>query len=86
MSDFLDTEDQDDNNDFDVIIVGSGLTGLTAAYFLLKKEIGLNVLILEATGEYLFYYLIFILVDYQLSKFKKNIYLNRKHWWENISY
>ncbi|XP_051162805.1 amine oxidase [flavin-containing]-like isoform X2 [Leptopilina boulardi] len=49
MSDFLDTEEQDDNNDFDVIIVGSGLTGLTTAYFLLKKEIGLNVLILEAT-------------------------------------
>ncbi|XP_043461627.1 uncharacterized protein LOC122498110 [Leptopilina heterotoma] len=49
ISDFRDENGQDDNVDFDVIIVGAGLTGLTAAYNLLKKEVGLDVLILEAT-------------------------------------
>ncbi|XP_043288512.1 amine oxidase [flavin-containing] B [Venturia canescens] len=34
-------------NNFDVVIVGSGLTGLTAAYYILKRNVGLNVLILE---------------------------------------
>lgn len=52
-SDFIDVEGENDNNDFDVIIVGAGLTGLTAAYILLKKERGLNVLILEANGEFI---------------------------------
>ncbi|XP_033209130.1 amine oxidase [flavin-containing] B-like isoform X2 [Belonocnema kinseyi] len=47
-SDFRDEEIQDDSNDFDIIIIGAGITGLTAAHVLLKKKVGLNVLVLEA--------------------------------------
>lgn len=39
-----------EGNDYDVVIVGSGLTGLTAAYSILKRRIGLSVLILESNG------------------------------------
>ncbi|KAK0157696.1 hypothetical protein PV328_011402 [Microctonus aethiopoides] len=36
-----------DQDDFDVIIIGGGLTGLTSAYNILKKHAGLSVLIIE---------------------------------------
>ncbi|KAK0161292.1 hypothetical protein PV327_009778 [Microctonus hyperodae] len=36
-----------DQDDFDVIIIGAGLTGLTSAYNILKKHAGLSVLIIE---------------------------------------
>ncbi|CAK9833767.1 Amine oxidase [flavin-containing] A [Anthophora retusa] len=51
-ADFADEEFvEEDENDCDIIIVGAGLTGLTCAYNILKKEIGLEVLILEANNE-----------------------------------
>lgn len=37
-------------NHFDVIIIGAGLSGMTAAYTLLEKEPALNILVLEAQG------------------------------------
>lgn len=50
-SDFIDEEIQDDGNDFDIIIIGAGITGLTAAHVLLKKKVGLDVLVLEANSQ-----------------------------------
>jgi glycine/D-amino acid oxidase-like deaminating enzyme len=35
----------------DVCIVGGGVSGLTAAYDLLKRHAGLTVILLEAKGE-----------------------------------
>lgn len=37
--------------DADVIVIGAGLSGLTAAYTLLEKEPNLSVMILEANGK-----------------------------------
>lgn len=37
-------------NNFDVIIIGAGLSGMTAAYTIFEKEPGLNILVLEAQG------------------------------------
>ncbi|XP_076243927.1 amine oxidase [flavin-containing] B-like [Calliopsis andreniformis] len=51
-SDFIDSESvMRDENDFDIIIVGAGLTGLTCAYNILKRKPGLDVLIIEANDE-----------------------------------
>lgn len=36
----------------DVIVIGGGLAGLTAAYYILQKEPTLIVLVLEASGKY----------------------------------
>jgi cation diffusion facilitator CzcD-associated flavoprotein CzcO len=38
--------------DADVIVVGAGISGMTTAFTLLKMEPSLNVMILEATGQY----------------------------------
>ncbi|KOX78697.1 P protein [Melipona quadrifasciata] len=40
-----------DENDYDIIIIGAGLSGLTCAYHILRKQIGLDVLVIEANGE-----------------------------------
>ncbi|CAL7951357.1 unnamed protein product [Xylocopa violacea] len=48
-ADFLDEDFiREDVNDYDIIIIGAGLAGLTCAYNILRKEIGLDVLIIEA--------------------------------------
>lgn len=38
---------------WDVIIVGAGLSGLSAAHFLLKRNTSLKILVLEAKGRHL---------------------------------
>ena len=40
-----------DHDKFDVIIVGSGVAGLTAAYDLLQNKPDCKLVILEARGE-----------------------------------
>ena len=37
----------------DIVVVGGGLSGLAAAYYLSKKDRGLRVLLLEAKGQIL---------------------------------
>lgn len=41
---------REDENDYDIIIIGAGLAGLTCAYNILKRNIGLDVLIIEANS------------------------------------
>ncbi|KAH0559196.1 hypothetical protein KQX54_001613 [Cotesia glomerata] len=38
----------DGENNYDIIIIGGGLTGLTAGYYLLNKNVNLSVLIIES--------------------------------------
>lgn len=40
-----------DENHADIIIVGAGLSGLSAAFYLLKKEPTLNIMIFEGNGK-----------------------------------
>lgn len=40
------------NNLYDVIIIGAGLSGLYAAFTILDKDPLLDILILEATGSF----------------------------------
>lgn len=42
---------KEDSNDYDIIIIGAGLAGLTCAYTILNK-VGLDILIIEANGKY----------------------------------
>lgn len=42
---------KEDTNDYDIIIIGAGLAGLTCAYTILNK-VGLDILIIEANGKY----------------------------------
>lgn len=52
-ADFADEESvREDENDYDVIIIGAGLAGLTCAYNILRKETGLDVLVIEANSKY----------------------------------
>lgn len=44
-----DTDDVD-FDDFDVVIIGGGLTGLTAAYKIMKKNANLSLAIIENQG------------------------------------
>jgi 2-polyprenyl-6-methoxyphenol hydroxylase-like FAD-dependent oxidoreductase len=50
LSDFEEVEIEEDENDFDIVIVGAGLSGLTAANRLIAA--GLNILILEQTSKF----------------------------------
>lgn len=36
---------------WDVVVVGAGLSGLSAAHLLRKRNVGLKILILEGKGE-----------------------------------
>ena len=40
-----------ETSEYDVIIVGAGLSGLTSAYTLLQKKPSAKVLVLEASGK-----------------------------------
>ncbi|XP_017756687.1 PREDICTED: probable flavin-containing monoamine oxidase A [Eufriesea mexicana] len=51
-ADFVDEHSvKEDENDYDIIIIGAGLAGLTCAYNILKKKIGLDILIIEENSE-----------------------------------
>lgn len=45
------TNGQAETTEYDVIVVGAGLSGLTAAYTLLQKKPSGKVLVLEASGK-----------------------------------
>ncbi|KAL2740245.1 amine oxidase flavin-containing B-like isoform X1 [Vespula squamosa] len=47
----LDFWDEEDVNDYDVVIVGAGLTGLSTAYNILRRKPSLNILIIEGTDK-----------------------------------
>lgn len=52
-ADFVDKDGiQEDENDYDIIIIGAGLAGLTCAYTILKKKMGLDILIIEENSKY----------------------------------
>ena len=51
-ADFADEEFvKKDENDYDIIIIGAGLSGLMCAYHILKKQLGLDVLVIEANSK-----------------------------------
>ena len=66
-SDSIPSNDQDF---FDVIVVGAGISGLSAAYFMKKKHPNLKILIVEAKDRvYTWMYRIeTILADWNLNK------------------
>lgn len=41
---------EEDDNDFDIVIIGAGLTGLSTAYNILRRKPALSILIIEGTG------------------------------------
>jgi len=45
------SEDSLPTVDVDVVIVGAGVSGLSAAYYIQKKDTGIRLVVLEATGE-----------------------------------
>lgn len=44
----LNTINNEENNQYDIVIIGAGVAGLTAAYTLKKTDPNLRILILEA--------------------------------------
>jgi len=38
--------------DVDVVVIGAGISGLSAAYFIQKKDAGIRLAVLEAKGLY----------------------------------
>ena len=47
------SEDNRPMVDADVVIVGAGISGLSAAYYIQKKDSGIRLAVLEAKGEQL---------------------------------
>ncbi|KAL2741238.1 amine oxidase flavin-containing B-like isoform X1 [Vespula maculifrons] len=42
---------EEDDNDFDIVIIGAGLTGLSTAYNILRRKPALSILIIEGTDK-----------------------------------
>ena len=40
------------NREFDVIVIGAGVSGLTCAYELLQKEKSISLIVVEANGKF----------------------------------
>jgi len=45
------TEDNPQVVDVDVVVIGAGISGLSAAYYIQKKDAGIRLAVLEAKGD-----------------------------------
>ena len=58
-------------NQFDVIVIGGGISGLTAAYTVRKKAPDARVIVLEGKGVVFFFFSSIQLADYLLERLQK---------------
>ena len=47
----FETEDNPQVVDVDVVVIGAGISGLSAAYYIQQKDAGIRLAVLEAKGE-----------------------------------